>query len=165
MDDESNQTFSLEQHCRMVSHWDSMDFSQSKIHKYQSGKPYLLVNNSYNGISVSHTGSMYVFGVNVEGEIGVDIESSLRKTHHKLRDRILHDCESWDPDVATLQIWTIKEAILKLIGTGLRTNMNKICVERLSPINFHATHDMISISVVSLKINGYWISIAWTRTP
>jgi phosphopantetheinyl transferase len=165
MEVESDQTLSLEQHCRTITHWNSIDFSQSTMHKYESGKPYLLVNNRYNGMSVSHTGSTYFFGVNVEGEIGVDIESSKRTTHHKLRDRILHHCENWDSDVETIQIWTIKEAILKLIGTGLRTNMNKICVKRLSPINFHATHDMISISVVSLKINGYWISIAWTRTP
>lgn len=135
-----------------------------EIVKYESGKPYIIAKGSRFGYSVSHTRNVFLIGLNACGEIGVDVEYSQRVVHSRLRSRICSTKENWLPEIQTLQIWTIKEAVLKLTGTGLRTNMNKIQVERINEINFIVHHDNKEISIVSLESDGYWISIAWTLT-
>ncbi len=140
----------------------SLDHNNLVANKMKSGKPYLSVDQKYFGYSVSHTDNCYLLGINEQGEIGVDVERSNRKIHPNLRSRICHERDEWDQSTCTLQVWTIKEAVLKLIGTGLRLNMNKIVVERLDEINFQVHHDNKEISVVSLEYNGYWVSVAWT---
>lgn len=142
----------------------SDDVGQLVIGKFESGKPFLKLNDNFIGYSISHTRNCYLLAVNRDGEIGVDVEKSGRMLHPKLRVRICNDIEFWDESIDTLQIWTIKEAVLKLTGTGLRTNMNKVVVKRRSEIKFQVHHDNKEISVVSLEKDGYWISVAWSFT-
>jgi 4'-phosphopantetheinyl transferase len=134
------------------------------LNKLESGKPYLRINDENIGYSISHTRNSYVLGINRRGEIGVDIEIVGRSIHPKLMPRICSTAESWSLDTSPIQIWTIKEAVLKLTGTGLRTNMNKVTVHQLDQRNFKVHHDNKEISIVSLEMNGYWISVAWTTT-
>lgn len=132
--------------------------------KLASGKPFIKLGKKYLGYSLSHTSNSYLLATNKDGEIGADIEKVDRNIHQKLRSRIMSENELLDDSINTLQLWTIKEAVLKLTGTGLRTNMNKVCVERVDEINFKVHHDNKDISIVSLSADGFWISVAWTLT-
>lgn len=147
-----------------VSFLNQLDQKALTILKMESGKPFIKLGKKHLGYSISHTADTYLVAINRDGEIGVDIEKSERKVHPKLRQRILNDLESQDDSISTLQLWTIKEAVLKLTGTGLRTNMNKVVVHRVDEINFTVHHDNKEISIVSLSADGFWISVAWTLT-
>lgn len=160
----TGETADLEGFFSRVPFLSQSDFSRLTFNKMDSGKPFLKLFDKYIGYSISHTANCYLMGVNNTGEIGVDIERTDRIIHPKLRDRICNEFEKDDETTETLQLWTIKEAVLKLTGTGLRTNMNKVVVERIDEINFQVHHDNKEISIVSLERNGYWISVAWTLT-
>jgi len=141
-----------------------IDLKSLFLTKMDSGKPYIMQGEKCLGYSISHTANSYLIAINKDGEIGVDIEKIGRNIHPKLRSRIINEKEQHDDSIGTLQLWTIKEAVLKLTGTGLRTNMNKVTVNRIDEINFQVHHDNKEISIVSLNANGFWISVAWTLT-
>lgn len=147
-----------------VPFWDEKERGQLFIDKKESGKPFVSLGSRSIGYSLSHTKNRYLLAVNQMGEIGVDIEKFDRRIHPGLRPRITNSSEFTEDTIGTLQLWTIKEAVLKLTGTGLRTNMNRVCVERVDEINFKVHHDNKDISIVSLNTDGFWISVAWTIT-
>lgn len=157
-------TFDFQSFASKVPFFSLEMISEMQICKLESGKPYILVDQRMYGFSISHTSDVYLVGANETGEIGVDIELIGRKIHPGLRKRIESSEDQWIHPVDTLQVWTIKEAVLKLIGTGLRTNMNQVVVQQIDKINFSVSHDNKQISIVSLSTDGYWISIAWTHT-
>lgn len=140
-----------------------VELSDYELHKLPGGKPYLQQASTYIGVSISHTKRLFLVGINRIGEIGIDIESIDRKTHHNLTERIKNQYDSYLTPIASLQVWTIKEAVLKLTGSGLRTNMNKLAIQQKSTILFHVFHENLDISIVSFKHSGCWISIAWTE--
>lgn len=149
---------------KRVSFLSQMDHESLAILKLKSGKPFIKLGKKHLGYSLSHTADSYLVAINKNGEIGVDLERTDREVHPKLRQRILNDLEPQDDSISTLQLWTIKEAVLKLTGTGLRTNMNRVIVHRVDEINFKVHHDNKEISIVSLNSDGFWISVAWTLT-
>ena len=139
-----------------------VDFQSYELRKMPGGKPYLWMSDHSIGVSISHTHQFYLIGLNQVGEIGVDVERSDRKVHPKLGNRIKNTSDRFINDISTLQIWTIKEAVLKLTGSGLRTNMNIVAVHQKSDTLFDVFHENYAISVVSFEQFGCWTSVAWT---
>jgi phosphopantetheinyl transferase len=74
--------------------------------------------------SLSHGKTLAVAAL-ADGPVGVDVEL-LRPCHPRLADRVLSAAErrqldeAPDRDLTLLQFWTLKEAYVKLLGTGLR---------------------------------------------
>lgn len=131
--------------------------------RYDSGKPYLKLDDRIISVSVTHSKSIYLMAINLgEGDVGIDVELITRSVHPGLSERIRCVDDQFDDDLSDLQKWTIKEAILKMTGTGLRTGMNKVMVRSVSPGKFKSFHDNYEISIVSLDIDGYYIAVAWT---
>lgn len=87
--------------------------------------------------SVSHSGELAVIGVGTGGPLGVDVERAVRPM---LTDGLIERCFTATekaalrelPDrrrhVATLRIWTAKEAYLKALGVGISVPLAKIDV-------------------------------------
>ena len=138
------------------------DFHSYQYKKMSGGKPYLQFEDRTIGLSISHTFQYFLIGINKNGEIGIDVEMTDRKTHPKLGERIKNLRDQFLYDIPTLQIWTIKEAVLKLTGSGLRTNMNNIELHQKSETLFDVFHENYNISIVSFEQSGCWISVAWT---
>ena len=61
-------------------------------------------------------------------------------------------------------MWTIKESILKLLGTGLRTPMSSLNVTHVNENRYLYKLKNHEISVVSVKKHNIWVGIAFTQT-
>ncbi len=105
------------------------DVGIKEAFEYQTegnGKPYILTEGRKMQISLSHTKDITVAAIHLKGRIGVDIEKRNRKVPAALQARII-STES-EKEIDTLTLWTIKEAFLKMTGTGLRTAMKDVRV-------------------------------------
>lgn len=99
------------------------------ITKNQNGKPYFLYNDKIH-FNISNTKS-YVAIVLYDKQIGLDIEY-LRQNKQNLATRFFHPMEQkyllvnkTNYDYAFTQLWTIKEAYVKMTGTGIADNFSK----------------------------------------
>lgn len=87
------------------------------------GKPYFPGNPLY--FSITHT-AHHAFCVLSKAPVGVDAEEKGRRISLRLADKILSPGErerydrAEDKSRALLRLWVLKEAALKLEGTGLR---------------------------------------------
>lgn len=134
-----------------------------KIESAENQKPFA----SYNGrpvqISIAHTRNMICAAVSERKRLGIDLEPVQREVNPRLRKRILHQNESEVlQKIPTLQLWTIKEAALKWLGSGLRTDMNSVHVVSAENPLFHMKFpDGRHAVVCSFEYSSHWISIAY----
>lgn len=89
----------------------------------QFGRPYFRDNHCY--FSISHT-QRHAFCVIADEPIGIDAEEADRPVNLRVANRILSPeemaqfAEAADKPRALLTFWVLKEAFLKLRGTGLQ---------------------------------------------
>ena len=142
-----------------------LDGRSLSLLKEESGKPYGLIDSRAIGVSVTHTKEIICCGLYLHGQIGVDIEAKNRKVADGLRQRITHENEtSLIADMSTLRLWTIKESVLKMTGSGLRTAMKKVEIHEIQNTYFKVVVNSVECSVISLEHNGYWLSVAFAPT-
>ncbi len=103
-----------------------------------NGKPRLENSNMALEFNLSHSGDWVVMAI-TEHPVGVDVEHITRKTSHSLlqiaqhyfhRDEI-RQLETLEGDQQRLyfyQLWTLKEAWLKGVGTGIATGLDRVCL-------------------------------------
>ena len=88
------------------------------------GAPYL-PDHPELSVSISHCRTAVAVAVSPEGRVGIDVECR-RKIGEGLLERVCTADEqaavqaSPDPTMAFLRLWTRKEAVLKLRGTGIQ---------------------------------------------
>lgn len=87
----------------------------------ETGQPYIVYpSNTGAHISLSHSGGFVVAAIN-STPIGIDIEM-IRDIDDVVLDHVLSDAEKeyvWQSRQRFFEVWTMKEAYLKCIGTGL----------------------------------------------
>lgn len=96
------------------------------------GKPYL--ENSGLWFSVSHTDTAFIISISKKGRIGIDLETMSEKDDVKgLSDFVFSDNEKRNihNQQDFLKYWTMKEALLKGVGTGLTNQLKKINTEEI----------------------------------
>jgi 4'-phosphopantetheinyl transferase len=91
--------------------------------------------------NIAHTDGLVLCGVaDAPAElVGVDVESLARKTSTELAERyfaepevrFLRGCPADQQTEMFLRIWTLKEAFIKAIGTGLHTPLSKFAFQNL----------------------------------
>lgn len=112
----------------------------------QYKKPFLCDNEYSLQFNLSHSNDMVLIAVSRKDEVGVDIEM-LRK--NSLAESILTACEldmfnslpQERQEEAFYSAWTHKEALLKLLGTGLYKDMKEL------EVPLHPVADCYSITV------------------
>jgi len=134
---------------------------QFYIKKDKLGKPIGYHEKAKCGVAISHTKSMIAGALNLKGEVGLDIEQKNRNVHKDIRNRILtaeeHDSlKTYD----TIQIWTIKESILKLLGSGLRISMRSIQVKPIDKERFQSIVSERPILIYSYNMEKIWLTIS-----
>jgi len=139
-----------------------LDSGSFKLRKMDTGKPFGLVNGENIGIGISHCSSLLVCGIHTSGEIGLDVEPAGRTLHPRLRERICHpeEEEMLPDDLCCIRMWTIKEAALKFLGTGLRLAMSKIRLDMLDENRFRAETGVDTLEIFSFLFREHWIAVA-----
>lgn len=125
-----------------------------------SGKPDLYFN-------ISHSGDYVVVSVS-DFETGIDIER-LRLNKMKVAKRFFSDEEisniqkSEDPDAQFSRYWSLKEAYLKYIGTGLTRELNSFTVKEIKNDSYSISEENSEIKELKIfhqRINrNYFLSL------
>lgn len=142
------------------------------------GKPYL-VDEPHLQLSQSHCAQQFVLVFNAQGvAVGVDIEAKQRVINQaKLAQRILTVLEmqtfkqAANPQAYLLSCWTIKEAVLKASGLGIRLNLNQLETGYQSIKNldadipqpaYTASHAAIGVwTYQCFETQDYFYTVAW----
>ena len=144
---------------------ETMDLNSEKfeLQKNELGKPWGLYNDNEYRLSIAHTAGHVLCAISPERELGVDLEPTSREVPDQLRSRIINAQESSllndEPDI---RIWTIKEAIVKLQGKGMRTNLIECTITAKNGRIFSATFDDDKKArICSFEHKNNWLAIAW----
>lgn len=115
------------------------EHGQFYVYKDEFGKPHL--KDTAIGISVSHANGYGAAAINLNGEVGIDIESE-RPQIQKISKRFLHASEKgWAEDNTEklTKIWTAKEALYKLHGRTQLTFAEQLIVSNFDLANESGT--------------------------
>ena len=138
-----------------------------RLGKKEFGKPFLI--NSHYGLdfNVSHTNDFFVCAISDLGNIGIDAEEIVAINLEIAREFCCNN-ELDDLSVGSNQsklikfykIWTLKEAYLKAIGTGLNFSPKNVCfdVNDLSNIKINNIENN-EWSFLTFNISNYMISV------
>ncbi len=139
-----------------------LDKSKFEIQKDGLGKPFGIHNNQRYNLSLAHTGEKVLCGLSETIPIGLDLEPVDRQVNQRLRKRILHrDERKALEEEPVVRLWTLKEALVKLNGQGLRTNLNQLKIEPESDHLFTGIFDNEkSARICSFQYSNHWIAVA-----
>lgn len=134
--------------------------------KYE--KPKAFIGSREVSVSFSHTTDALAAAISDSFNVGLDMESIGRPVHKRLAERMKHFAESpllyieneW------IRIWTLKEAALKMIGTGLRKPMNSVQISQTDKYRFSVQFDDgMRAKICSFPNHDHWISICYRQLP
>ena len=104
-------------------------WNPDEIHlkKEELGKPFVDLGDRRAFVSLSHSNELVVCAISESRDIGLDVEHVARVVRPEIIKRIL-SLEEWDTlgKEDPVKLWTMKEAAVKKLGTGLRTNLNDL---------------------------------------
>lgn len=132
--------------------------------KYE--KPKAFINDQELSVSFSHTKLGLSAGISKTFNVGCDIELVNRSVSPSLlaRMRCPFEGEMLYKKADPIQIWTLKEAALKMIGTGLRKPMNSITISLLDESLFDVDFgNGKRAKICSFKHKSHWISICYHK--
>ena len=134
----------------LVAEWrgDSLDVSKSThasspSQSKKNGKPYVSQPvEARRAFNIAHTDGLVMCGIDSQSDdlLGVDVEKLDRRTDPALAKRYfskpeidhLENCASeTDRRNTFLKIWTLKEAFIKALGTGLQTPLADFAFEKI----------------------------------
>lgn len=147
---------------QMAEHWFNEEHPQIETSK--SEKPRLAINGKEVSVSFSHTKKAISAAMSGGYNVGCDMEALNRTVSPGLVRRMKHEDE---PDtlyesLPAIQIWTLKESVLKMIGTGLRKPMNGVKLTRIDQSLFDVEiFDDKPAKICSFQHQEHWISISF----
>lgn len=142
---------------------DEFQLSNIRLDYQENGKPVAICDQWSLHLSIAHSKSLVCGAVSQIRNVGVDIEQENRNVVGQLPTRIRHPMEN-DAlyELPVLQIWTLKEAVLKWSGSGLRVAMRKILIQSNNNSSFMAElSDGKKVKVCCFKKYSHWISVAF----
>lgn len=145
---------------------DFMEIPRIDVLTVRYEKPKAFIGNREVSVSFSHTHDALAAAVSDEYNVGLDMERMGRNVHERLAERLKH---SGEPEVLYrenewIRIWTLKEAALKMIGTGLRKPMHSVCLEQENESRFSVQFDDGKrAKICSFLHHDHWISICYRQ--
>lgn len=127
-------------------------------------KPRAYINDAEVSVSFSHTQTGLALVVSESFNVGCDIELIKRNVSPLLIGRIKHEDEdnSLYEKLPVVQIWTFKEAALKMTGTGLRNPMHNVKISQASDGQFDVEiNNGIQAKICSFQHHQHWVTICY----
>lgn len=137
--------------------------SEYILKKHPLGKPYATNGEENLFVSFSHSKDKVFCALSKKVDIGLDTEWLDRKVDERIVKRILGENE-WEvfSDEDPILLWTIKEAAVKCLGTGLRTNLKELEIQKKGDAEFFVIiNDEKSFQICSFQELNHQISIAY----
>ncbi|MCU7800016.1 MAG: 4'-phosphopantetheinyl transferase superfamily protein [gamma proteobacterium symbiont of Lucinoma myriamae] len=155
--------------------------------KGEQGKPYLAetdLSEHYNlQFNLSHTEDVALLAITQGVEVGIDIECSERKTDWQgivqrffteYEQKVLFALPEYQQKAAFFELWTRKEAYMKVLGTGLSLAPTKFSLtvppEKPALIKHHSTKypalEQVEFKAIKMpqSFNNYRASLAVATT-
>lgn len=130
--------------------------------KYE--KPSAVLKEDVLSVSFSHTSDKVCGVVSDRWVVGIDMESCERTVQDRLKKRMKHSSEKLNlyKKEPIIKIWTMKEAALKAIGTGLRKPMNSVKLESITDVLYEVEFfNGMKAQICSFQVGKQWISICY----
>ena len=163
----------------VLSHYTNPD--KAELLRRPDGKPELVAPDGSHPLyfNLSHSGGLLAVAVD-DREVGVDIETLSRRLHPALARRMLSQTEQEAladefgplPQTAPLSealtkrlltLWTLKEALTKATGTGLRTDYRSLTLQAC-PDGSYVCPAVPGIRLRSfVPAPGFVGAVAWTE--
>lgn len=136
---------------------------ETKLLKHKDGKPYAKVGDKVVHVSFSHSPEKVFCAISLENNIGIDVELSSRQISQSVLDRISNEKERVAFEtLEPVQVWTIKEAVVKCMGSGLRTNLNDLIIEKGKKKRFSVRFNNESLfEICSFRQSDHQIALAY----
>ncbi len=116
------------------------------------GKPHLALSETSIQFNISHCEAWCGIAISTAQPVGFDIQNHIFAQDFPLKNLVHpHDCILPQSAAELSLLWSIKEAVVKAQGIGLRTALQEICIQK-SPA--------MGIFCVSL-LNTQWYVHAW----
>ncbi len=134
-----------------------------ELNKEALGKPYAQFQSEILNVSFSHSKELVMCAISPQCDIGLDIEWSRRQVNERLVKRFLSENE-WKVfgEENPIKLWTMKEAAVKCLGTGLRTNLIDLELHKVEENKFSVIiNDDKSFQICSFQLLDHQISIAY----
>lgn len=134
----------------------------------ENGKPLAWYEGREIGVSVSHCRTLCGAVIAPSRCVGVDLEPVSRPIHPGLTERMTHPEEAaLAASMPAIRLWTLKEAVLKWIGSGLRVAMKSIRIVPEGELFYCEPQKGVRVEIISFRWESYWISIAYgaSREP
>jgi 4'-phosphopantetheinyl transferase len=115
-------------------------------------RPY--VNRTFD-FNISHSEDIVIGAISGDSKLGIDVEKIEERNLNELKEIILNNREranlylTKDPVRYLYDIWTLKEALLKAVGIGLKGSINEILI-----LNESVHYDGLRWSYIKLGISS-----------
>lgn len=135
-----------------ISHALNTKFNEIEFAIYEHGKPYMKNTTNYH-FSLSHSGNCISF-IGYDSPIGIDVEQ-ISTGNLDIAKRFFTDNEfhyinsSNDSTSAFYEIWTAKEAYVKLLGLGLSKSFQ----------SFDVINKSLECSFLTKKLTEYMLTV------
>lgn len=143
-----------------------LDEEEIQILTQKNEKPKAICEGREVSVSFSHTKNAVAGALSFAYNVGCDMENVHRTVHPRLVDRIKHDDEkaSLYDELEPVQVWTLKEAALKMIGTGLRKPMKSVRISMIESGVFDVEFDDGKrAKICSFQHKKHWISVCYRK--
>lgn len=140
----------------------NLDRERFVVLKDKLGCPYGRYLSDHYYISIAHSNEEVFCGVSSRQPIGLDLEPVSRRVPGKLMRRILHPKEAGLVEkMLPIRLWTIKEALVKLEGRGLRMNMNEVMVRQEGEEYYAELSKNKTAKICSFESQENWLAVAF----
>lgn len=144
-----------------------LPLKETKLLKHEDGKPYAKVGERSLHVSFSHSPEKVFCAISFEKNIGLDVEHLSRNISQPVLDRIRNEKEESVFEILQpVQVWTIKEAVVKCMGSGLRTNLKDLIIEETEKNRFSVRFYNESLfEICSFRQSNHQIALAYQSQP